>query len=93
MMPRVKQQTNFQPFECVDTIDDYDENDESVQSRIDVLSHDFGTIEEDDYETVVVCETRNRTLHPKALNSVNNHLISVVNTKEIVQSIKTEECL
>lgn len=89
-MTKVIKKSNLEPFECEEMMDD---DDESVQSRINGVSHDFETIEEDDYESVVVCETRNRTIYPKALNSITNELISVVNTNEVVQSIKIEECL
>lgn len=55
--------------------------------------NDFFVPEDDDYESAEVCEVRNRTIFPKALNSVTNQLIPVVNNKEVIQAIETEECV
>lgn len=83
------QLSNPQPFEC-----DVPGN-EVVTVRFNVLARDnnFYKPEEDDYESTEVCEVRKRTIYPKALNSVTNQLIPVVNNKEVIQAIEAEECV
>lgn len=48
--------------------------------------------DDDDYETVQVCETFKRDIYPKALNNIHNRMTPVVNTNEVVQLIQTEQC-
>lgn len=91
---------NFQPFECEEPVVPLvHHNVFMLSSKIDgpietaARVNDYFIPKDDDYETVEVCETRNRTIRPKAMNSINNQMISVVNTNEVIQSINTEECL
>lgn len=56
------QQPNLEQFECEDT-DIESETDMNVQSRFN-FEH-FQPDDDDDYESVVVCETRNKTIYPK----------------------------
>lgn len=39
------------------------------------------------------CQTRRRTIVPKALNNIYNKLTKVLNNETFVQSINTEECM
>lgn len=84
--------SNLKPFDCDEPQVTTSYHQVLFASKIDVVGrvNDFF---EDDYESVPVCETRNRTIRPKAMSSVNNQMIPVVNTNEVIQSINTEECL
>lgn len=86
------QQSNLQPFECDEPDDD---DDDVVESRFNFVHrvHDTFTPEDDDYESVEVCATRNKTIYPQRLNNIHNQLTTVVNGRGVVQAIETEECV
>lgn len=81
--------SNPQPFEC----DEPANETALVAFHIVARVNDMYVPEDDDYESAEICEVRKRTIYPKALNSVTNQFIPVVNNKEIIQAIETEECV
>lgn len=84
----IDKHSNLQPFEC-------DEPDDETEMNYDLASRIFDKYapEEDDYESEDnACEVRNRTIYPKALNSIHNELTPVINNPNFTQSIETMEC-
>lgn len=92
---KVNKPTNIEPFDC-------DEPkitktrigiDEALKvDSFDGARFNYFAPADDDYETIKVCETRNRTIRPKSLTTIKNELVRVLNTIRIVQEIETEEC-
>lgn len=81
--------SNLQPFEC-------DEPDDESEMNYDLVSRIFDKFapDDDDYESEAnACESRNRTIYPKALNNIHNELKPVVNNSNFTQSIDTMECV
>jgi hypothetical protein len=63
--------SNSEPFECEEPAS------ADVQSR---FNYDHFTPEEDDYESAVVCETRNRTIYPKGFFKKLTFLVEITNS-------------
>jgi hypothetical protein len=91
---------DLQPFECDepeildDTIFSVDERNTSlVEDDLAARMDTFFEPEDDDYETVEVCQTRNATRKLAALSTTNNNLVTVLNTVNYVQTIDTYECM
>lgn len=71
---------NALPFECDD--------DESLTMRIDDADDDDSGNEES------LCETRTKTIRPKSLPlTSNNHMVTIVNSGEFIQTVTIEECM
>lgn len=71
-------------FEC-EQPEESEEADDEVESR---FNFDRFEPDDDDYESAVVCETRNKTIYPKGLKLDSNNLSQFIN----LYFCRSEQC-